>query len=200
MERLLDLAFRSVALRLVVAGVIVISSAVVTSSWLGAAYQRVMWNTSFASSLLSMSLSAALASVVGGFIIVYPLERWVIGSRAGRLWRWVAVRVLVYGLAGLPTGLVIRLGMRLGNRSYPAIVESFYFVSAVINGGVIGVVYSLFERALGEVQRREARLRAQIQQLRIEIDQVRREQKVREIAESDYFRELQTKAREMRER
>ncbi|MCI0399368.1 MAG: HAMP domain-containing protein [Chloroflexi bacterium] len=47
---------------------------------------------------------------------------------------------------------------------------------------------------------REQALRQEIQQLRIEIDAVKREQQVEEIVESDFFRDLQTKAREMRQR
>jgi CHASE3 domain sensor protein len=47
---------------------------------------------------------------------------------------------------------------------------------------------------------REQTLRQEIQQLRIEIDAVKREQQVEEIIETDFFRDLQTKAKEMRQR
>jgi GAF domain-containing protein len=47
---------------------------------------------------------------------------------------------------------------------------------------------------------REQALRQEIQQLRIEIDAVKREQQVEEIIETDFFRDLQAKAREMRQR
>lgn len=47
---------------------------------------------------------------------------------------------------------------------------------------------------------REQALRQEIQQLRIEIDAVKREQQVEEIVETDFFRDLQAKAREMRQR
>jgi len=45
---------------------------------------------------------------------------------------------------------------------------------------------------------REQRLRRQIEELRIEIDEGRRSRQVAEITETDYFRRLQEKAREMR--
>jgi len=45
---------------------------------------------------------------------------------------------------------------------------------------------------------REQRLRRQIEELRIEIDEGKRSQQVAEITETDYFRRLQEKAREMR--
>jgi HAMP domain-containing protein len=47
---------------------------------------------------------------------------------------------------------------------------------------------------------REQELRQEIQQLRIEIDATKREQQVEEIVETDFFRDLQTKAKAMRQR
>lgn len=47
---------------------------------------------------------------------------------------------------------------------------------------------------------REKELRQQVQQLRIEIDQVKKERQVSEITETDYFRSLQAKAQQLRSR
>lgn len=47
---------------------------------------------------------------------------------------------------------------------------------------------------------RERKLRQQIQQLRIEIDEVKRQRQVSEIIETDFFQDLQIKAREIRRR
>ena len=49
-----------------------------------------------------------------------------------------------------------------------------------------------------EVIERERRLKAEVQQLRIEIDEARAAQKVAEITDTDYFRDLQKKASSMR--
>lgn len=49
-----------------------------------------------------------------------------------------------------------------------------------------------------QVMERERRLRAQIEQLRIEIDQVKRRRQVAEITDTEYFQELQKKSRQMR--
>jgi phosphoserine phosphatase RsbU/P len=51
-----------------------------------------------------------------------------------------------------------------------------------------------------QVQERERALKAQIQQLKIEIDEKRKAQQVSEIVESDYFQRLSENARKMRER
>jgi hypothetical protein len=59
-------------------------------------------------------------------------------------------------------------------------------------------------RQLAEAHRRIASenevLRDQVQRLRIEIDVTRRDKEVSEIAETDYFQSLRTRAREIRER
>jgi GAF domain-containing protein len=47
---------------------------------------------------------------------------------------------------------------------------------------------------------REQQLRQQIQELKVEIDQVKRERQVREITQSDYFRDIQGKIKRMKER
>lgn len=59
-------------------------------------------------------------------------------------------------------------------------------------------------RQLEEAQRKLAAenvtLRSEVQKLKIEIDQGRKEQEVSEIVETDYFQTLRSKARELRDR
>jgi uncharacterized membrane protein (DUF106 family) len=110
------------------------------------------------------------------------------------------VRILLYTLAGAPIGLALQWGVRLGVRTYPALVESSYFVITLTNVGIVGIIYTFIERALVEMQRREEALQKTIQELRIEINEAKRAEKVQEIAETDYFRDLQDRAEEMRER
>jgi hypothetical protein len=45
---------------------------------------------------------------------------------------------------------------------------------------------------------REAQLRRQVEELRIQIDEIKRAQEVEAITDSDYFRQLQSKARKIR--
>jgi GAF domain-containing protein len=49
-----------------------------------------------------------------------------------------------------------------------------------------------------EVQVREAQLKAQIQNLRIEIDEIKRSQQVEEIVDTDYFQRLSAQAKKLR--
>lgn len=51
-----------------------------------------------------------------------------------------------------------------------------------------------------QVKEREAALKAQIQQLKIEIDEAKKQQQVSEIVETDYFQRLSEEAKRLRER
>ncbi len=62
----------------------------------------------------------------------------------------------------------------------------------------LGQLARVFQRMAREVQAREDRLRQQVQELRIVIDEARQAQKVSEITESDYFRSLRGQAAKLR--
>ena len=49
-----------------------------------------------------------------------------------------------------------------------------------------------------EVRAREERLRREVQELRIEIDHARQAQRVAEITDTDFFRDLRSRASELR--
>lgn len=62
----------------------------------------------------------------------------------------------------------------------------------------LGQLARVFQRMAREVFERERRLKAEVQQLRIEIDETKAAREVTEITDTDYFRELQEKARSLR--
>jgi len=62
----------------------------------------------------------------------------------------------------------------------------------------LGRLARVFQRTIGEVRAREASLRREVQQLRIEIDTVKRDQELDKITNSDYFRRVRQQAREWR--
>jgi CheY-like chemotaxis protein len=64
----------------------------------------------------------------------------------------------------------------------------------------LGQMARVMVKAGQEVQAREERLKRQVQELRIEIDQSRKQRQVAEITESDFFLQLEQKARELRRR
>jgi CheY-like chemotaxis protein len=62
----------------------------------------------------------------------------------------------------------------------------------------LGHLARVFQRMAREVVERERRLKAQVQQLRIEIDEAKTARQVAEITDTDYFRDLQEKASRLR--
>jgi hypothetical protein len=68
--------------------------------------------------------------------------------------------------------------------------------------GLVPVVESLSTLAAAalEVYAREDRLRQEIRELHVQIDEAKRARQVAEIADTDYFQTLQKKARQLRER
>jgi len=64
----------------------------------------------------------------------------------------------------------------------------------------IGRLAQVFDRMAREVREREERMRRKIKQLSVQIDEAKRREQVAEITETDYFRDLQQRARELRSR
>ena len=63
----------------------------------------------------------------------------------------------------------------------------------------LGQLARVFQSMAREVHQREMRLKQQVQQLRIELDDVRQARQVAEITETEYFQKLQDKAIELRQ-
>ncbi len=62
----------------------------------------------------------------------------------------------------------------------------------------LGILARRFMSMAREVQAREERLRAEVRELRIEIDHAREAQQVAEITETDFFRDLRNRAGDLR--
>lgn len=63
----------------------------------------------------------------------------------------------------------------------------------------LGTLARRFASMAAEVRAREERLQAEVRELRIEIDQVRQAKRVSEITETDFFRDLRSRAASLRE-
>jgi two-component system, cell cycle response regulator len=62
----------------------------------------------------------------------------------------------------------------------------------------LGLLARRFASMADEVRAREERLRREVRELRIEIDHARQAQRVAEITDTDFFRELRARAGELR--
>lgn len=64
----------------------------------------------------------------------------------------------------------------------------------------IGQLSKMFQLMIGKVYQREQSLRKQVEELQIEIDEAKRQKQVSEIVDTDFFYDLQQRARQMRQR
>ncbi|WP_204141899.1 cache domain-containing protein [Halomicronema sp. CCY15110] len=64
----------------------------------------------------------------------------------------------------------------------------------------IGQLARIFRKMAIQVHQREEKLRLQVQNLRVEIDETKRSQQVKEIVDTDFFRDLAVKAKALRNR
>jgi hypothetical protein len=62
----------------------------------------------------------------------------------------------------------------------------------------LGHLARVFQRMVREVYQREQRLKQQVAELRIEIDEVKQARQVAEITETEYFQNLRQKAQQLR--
>jgi len=64
----------------------------------------------------------------------------------------------------------------------------------------LGQTAGVFRQMANEVYNREQRLKLQVEELRIEVDEARKARQVAEVTDSAYFRELQKRAKDLRNR
>jgi CheY-like chemotaxis protein len=69
-----------------------------------------------------------------------------------------------------------------------------------MRGDSLGQLARVFQNMARQVYAREQSLRQQVQELRIEIDEVKKVRQVAEITETEYFRDLRARAQRLRQR
>lgn len=113
---------------------------------------------------------------------------------------YIALFAMVYLISSVLTDPIIRLSdaaERVGEGDYE---QDF---SSLVKGRLPDEIDALagnFAIMVSKVYQREQNLRRQVEALKIEIDDARRSVQVSEIVETDFFRELQAKAAQMRSR
>lgn len=108
--------------------------------------------------------------------------------------------VLIYISAGVlsqPLINLTKIAKRIGKGDYNQKLVHFYpwrFKDEII------ILTQVFEQMIGKVRDREENLKGKITQLQVEIDEAKRQKQVQEIVETDYFKDIQAKAKRLRER
>ena len=99
-----------------------------------------------------------------------------------------------------PVFALSRLAETVGeDKVTPADLMEPELVSVSKRGDELGKLSKVFTRMVQEVQARTFSLRQQVKNLQIEIDETRRKSQVDEIVDTDFFKDLQTRARDMRQ-
>jgi HAMP domain-containing protein len=108
----------------------------------------------------------------------------------------IVMVMLISGLLTRPITALTRVAQRIGEGDYEQ------DLSGLTPGrftGETGKLAQVFEIMVGKVHQREEKLKKQVAELQIVIDEHRRQEQVSEIVDSDFFRDLQDKARKMRQ-
>jgi len=112
---------------------------------------------------------------------------------------YLALFALVFLFSGALTGPIVKLtqaAQALGEGDYS---QDFSKLSRIGRfSDEIEKLAAVFTVMADKVRQREQTLRKQVEALKIEIDETKRKKQVSEIADSDFFKELQNKARDMR--
>jgi HAMP domain-containing protein len=134
----------------------------------------------------------AFASVMGVFFLVFAIA--LIGLNY-----WLKPLVVK------PVQSLAKISEKLANDDIqsPADLdqaETRKLQQVVTRQDELGQLGQVFQRMVNEVIARQQRLRQQIRDLKIEIDESRKTKEVEQIVETDYFKDLQAKAKKFRDR
>lgn len=112
----------------------------------------------------------------------------------------VLINALLRRLVVQPVGRMARLARLIGaDRMDSAEFDPDALAHDVKRRDELGQLAQVFARMAKEVQAREQQLRGELSRLRIKIDEGQRRREVADITESDYFRQVQKKARRLRD-
>ena len=105
--------------------------------------------------------------------------------------------LLISGVVTKPIANLTKAAEQIGEGSYDLDLSSF---TQRRFSDEIGTLASVFDLMVEKVRKREEKLKEQVKVLKIEIDHAKRKQQVDSIVESDFFQDLQAKAKVLRKR
>ncbi|MCS6801986.1 MAG: HAMP domain-containing protein [Chloroflexota bacterium] len=167
--------------------------------------------------LIAITISAALPTLLLGYFLAqqFSLNQQLAASASGApslstntLTAQIVLTVLVSLLFAIANAMLVAQAFSRPLLRLTAAAEQMENgqlsetearqLRATEGADEIGQLAKVFGRMAEEVLQREARLRQQIVELRIEIDEAKKAREVEEITGTDYFQTLQARARELR--
>ena len=198
-QKIISWIANNLFIRIAACLVLVIFPVTASTSWVSAAFLNSFTGANFLSTLFGLLFYGWVAALPA-FPLLYITEKWIIRDRAIQSRKWVIVRLLFYMLHDILFGTAIMLSIRAGMDRYPPLVEAIYYLQLLLVIFTYWLLYTLVERTIYEIQKREAHYQQQIADLRIEIDRLRQQANIEEITSTDFFQELQRRAAQMRQR
>ena len=154
----------------------------------------------FARIVLSIFIPPLVVVTFFGAVAVYPFEQLVVKDKALTSLRWVGIRTGFMMLIAVPVAFIAVTIARQMAVDLPTSFGVFqvYLFAAVLEGFMVSIAFAFFEYVFTEIAKREDSLTQQLQELRLEIDVIKKEKSVAEITDSDEFMNLKARAQELR--
>jgi methyl-accepting chemotaxis protein len=152
-----------------------------------------------------------LNQIVAAQMIYVPAQE-VFDTALRSFWLVMTLYVLVFGVIIFLINLLLRryviepvsvvgeVAQKISNDEVEsADIESAALSSVTTRTDELGSLAKVFQDMAREVYARTQKLKEQVQELRIEINQMRRTDEVQEVVSTEFFRDLQSKAKQMRQ-
>ena len=111
----------------------------------------------------------------------------------------VLINVLLRQYVIQPIEILNTLASRISDDELQAAdLEAAALVQVTERGDELGKLAAVFQRMAQEVHARTEQLKQRVQRLTIEVDEMKRQEQVEEVVSTDFFRDLQAKAKRMR--
>ena len=130
----------------------------------------------------------SFALVMTIFVVVFAIVIWLINY---------LLKQYVIEPVGIMAGVADKIS---ADEVMPADIEAEALSNITTRADELGHLAQVFQGMAREVYGRVRKLKAQVQSLRIEIDQIKQKEQVAEVVETDFFRDLQAKAEQIRRR
>jgi HAMP domain-containing protein len=112
---------------------------------------------------------------------------------------FILINVLLTRYVIEPVGILGGLAQKVSaDEMEPADTATVEFLTITGRTDELGTLARLFQRMAQEVYNRTQNLKQQVMELRIEVDEIKRSKEVAAITNSDFFQDLQAKARALR--
>jgi methyl-accepting chemotaxis protein len=152
-----------------------------------------------------------LNQIVAAQMIYVPAQE-VFDTALRSFWLVMTLYVLVFGVIIFLINLLLRryviepvsvvgeVAQKISNDEVEsADIESAALSRVTTRTDELGSLAKVFQAMAREVYARTQKLKEQVQELRIEIDQMRRTEEVKEVVSTEFFKDLQSRAKRMRQ-